>query len=69
MQSEAQRSDRLREKVSWLQGTSIPLALSLVFFTLAEALKARWRRLALIGGVLLLAGGTLAFLYFELGIT
>jgi hypothetical protein len=62
------QADRLREKVSWLQGTSIPLALSLVFFTLAEAFKARWRRLALIVGVLLLAGGTLAFLYFELSI-
>ncbi|MCS6870291.1 MAG: hypothetical protein RML95_04955 [Anaerolineae bacterium] len=59
-------ADRLRLKVSWLQGTVIPLTVSLIFFTLAEALSRRLRWLMLSIGALLLLGGTIAFLYFEL---
>lgn len=40
-------ADRLRLKVSWLQGTVIPLTVSLIFFTLAEALSRRLRWLML----------------------
>jgi hypothetical protein len=60
------KADQMRLKVSWLQGTAIPLAASLIFFTLAEALSRRLRALMLGIGVLLLISGTAAFLYFEL---
>jgi hypothetical protein len=61
-------ADKQRTKSSWLQGAAIPLAVSLIFFTLAEALPKRFRLPMLIIGALLLAGGTAAFLYFDLSI-
>lgn len=61
-------ADKQRTKSSWLQGAAIPLAVSLIFFTLAEALPKRFRLTMLIIGALLLVGGTVAFLYFDLSI-